>query len=83
MFQPLGILEPLISIDGNAGAQGLREDKHVAHHRRVRQYVLLWPGHDVDDDEDEDDVGCKDTYIPLIHFFLIRDLKKNEKKPAN
>ena len=42
-YQPLWLIQPLMGIDGNAGAQGLGQHEHVAHNSGVGKDVLLWP----------------------------------------
>ena len=43
-YQPLWLVQPLMGIDGNAGAQGLGQHEHVPHNGGVGKDVLLWPG---------------------------------------
>ena len=40
---PLRVIKPLVSIDGNACAQGFGEYEDIPHQGRVGQYVLFWP----------------------------------------
>ena len=42
-YQPLWLIQPLMGIDGNAGAQGLGQHEHIPHNSGVGKDVLLWP----------------------------------------
>ena len=66
--QPFRVIQPLVSIDCNAGAQRFGEHEDVPYQGGVRQYVLLWPDDDEedddDDDEEDDDDDEEDYHVP-------------------